>query len=159
MDSIKVKDIYQMRGTSSISIPQETSIESITERLACEPGIRGIFVVDDSKSFVGLITSKDLMKWMHLRLYSGQKRRDISVWEGLHLAGADIASDLMQIDSGEFFVKESDTLQKVLDKMLDEKQDVLPVVDEQYKILGDIRLSEVLLKAIEISSSRKLFKD
>ena len=83
MNSVQVKDIYKTRGTSSISIPEDTAIEVITERLACEPGIRGIFVIDTKNRFIGLITSKDLMKWMHLRLYSGQKRHDISVWEGL----------------------------------------------------------------------------
>jgi len=41
-------------------------------------------------------------------------------------------------------VQESDTLQAALEKMLDDEEDVLPVVDADGKILGDLRLSEVL---------------
>ena len=33
--------------------------------------------------------------------------------------------------------------------MLDYEEDVLPVVDKDFRILGDLRLSEVLLKVIE----------
>jgi CBS domain-containing protein len=45
-------------------------------------------------------------------------------------------------------VKESDTLQAALDKMLDYKQDIIPVVDDEGRILGDLGLSEVLWAGI-----------
>ena len=34
--------------------------------------------------------------------------------------------------------------------MLDLEEDVLPVMDTERRILGDLRLSEVLLKAFEV---------
>lgn len=46
-------------------------------------------------------------------------------------------------------VKETDSLQTALDKMLDYEEDLLPVVDDDYRVQGDLRISEVLLFAIE----------
>ena len=60
------------------------------------------------------------------------------------------AKDLVSGDPKAITVKETDTLQTALDKMLDHEEDVLPVVDNERRILGDLRLSEVLLKAIEV---------
>jgi CBS domain-containing protein len=41
-------------------------------------------------------------------------------------------------------VRETDSLQSALDKMLDNDEDVLPVLNSQGEITGDLRLSEVL---------------
>jgi CBS domain-containing protein len=41
-------------------------------------------------------------------------------------------------------LKESDTVQTALDKMLDYEEDVLPVLDSDGRVLGDLSLSEVL---------------
>lgn len=54
------------------------------------------------------------------------------------------ARDIARGDPRMLSVKENDTLQAALDKMLDHEEDVLPVLNSQGEILGDLRLSEVL---------------
>jgi len=39
--------------------------------------------------------------------------------------------------------------------MIDHEEDVLPVEDNERRILGDLRLSEVLLKAIEVGKQMR----
>ena len=46
-------------------------------------------------------------------------------------------------------VKEIDTLRSALDLMLKFEKDIIPVVDDRGAILGDLSLSEVLLRALE----------
>ena len=46
-------------------------------------------------------------------------------------------------------------LQTVLDKMLDHEEDILPVVNGERRVLGDLKLSEVLLKVIEANKTRE----
>lgn len=41
-------------------------------------------------------------------------------------------------------LKKSDTIQTALDKMIDSEEDIIPVLNAQGKILGDLRLSEIL---------------
>ena len=150
MRTILVEEVYRIHGTASVSVPEDVSLEYVITRFAREPGVRGIFLIDASERFIGLITRSDLMKWAHIQLFGGKGRHDIAVWEFYRLADAVKAKDLLRGDQRELSVKETDTLQNALDKMLDHEEDVLPVVDGERRILGDLRLSEVLLKAIEV---------
>jgi CBS domain-containing protein len=52
-------------------------------------------------------------------------------------------------------VKENDSLQEALDQMVDFGEDVLPVLNEDGIILGDIRLSEILVKAIDVGVEQR----
>ena len=75
---------------------------------------------------------------------------EITILEFSRLADALRAKYLLRGDQRRLSAKETDTLQTALDKMIDYEEDVSPVVDGERRILGAIRLSEVLLKAIEV---------
>ena len=150
METILVKDVYQLHGMATDSISEDTSLENIIGRFALEPGLRGVFLVDARQRFSGVITRADLMKWAHLKLFSGKGRHDIAVFDLFRTIGAKKAKDLISGDPKAIAVREVDTLQTALDKMIDHEEDVLPVVNKDNMILGDLRLSEVLLMAIEV---------
>ena len=59
------------------------------------------------------------------------------------------AKDFARGNGHSLGVKEGDSLQTALEKMLDLEENVLPVIDSQGKIIGDLRLSEILLKVVE----------
>jgi len=148
--TILVKDVYQLHGTATDIIPEDTSLEHIISRFAWEPGLRGVFLIDARQRLSGIVTRADLMKWAHFQLYGGKGRYELSISEFFRIADAKKAKDLARRDGRSLGIKETDSLQTALDKMLDIEEDVLPVIDNQGKILGDLRLSEVLLKAIEM---------
>ena len=150
MKTVLVKDVYQLHGTATDSIPEDTSLEHIISRFAQEPGLRGVFLIDARQRFSGVITRADLMKWAHYQLFGGKGRHGIAISDFFRIVDARKAKDLVTTDPRAIAVKETDTLQTALDKMLDHEEDVLPVVDNERRILGDLRLSEVLLKAIEV---------
>jgi CBS-domain-containing membrane protein len=148
--TILVKDVYQLHGTATASIPEDTSLEHIISRFAHETGLRGVFLIDARQRFSGVITRADLMKWAHLQLFSGKGPHDMAIIDFFRIVDAKKAKDLVSGDPKAITIKETDTLQTALDKMLDPEEDVLPVVDNERRIIGDLRLSEVLLKAIEV---------
>ena len=150
MKTILVKDVYQLHGTATDTISEDTSLEHIISRFANEPGLRGVFLIDARQRLSGIVTRADLMKWAHFQLYGGKGRYELSISEFFRIADAKKAKDLARRDGRSLGIKETDSLQTALDKMLDVEEDVLPVIDNQGKILGDLRLSEVLLKAIEL---------
>ncbi len=155
MKTIRVEEVYRIHGTASVSVREDVSLEYVITRFAREPGVRGIFLIDADERFVGLITRNDLMKWAHVQLFGGKGRDEITISEIFRLANAAKAKDLFRGEPRELSVNESDTLQSALDKMLDYEEDVLPVVDNECRILGDLRLSEVLLKAIEVGKQAR----
>ena len=150
MKTILVKDVYQLHGTATDTIPEDTSLEHIIGRFTREPSLRGVFLVDSRQRFSGVITRADLMKWAHFQLFSGKGWHDIAISDFFRIVDARKAKDLVSGDPKVIAVKETDTLKTALDKMLGHEEDILPVVDNERRILGDLRLSEVLLKAIEV---------
>ena len=155
MKTIQVEEVYRLHGTATDTIPEDTSLEHIISRFAHEPGLRGVFLIDARQRFSGVITRADLMKWAHFQLFGGKGRHDIAISDFFRIVDAKKAKDLVSGDPKAITVKETDTLQTALDKMLDYEEDVLPVVDKERRILGDLRLSEVLLKAIEVGRGRR----
>ena len=155
MKTIRVEEVYRIHGTATDSIPEDTSLEHIIGRFAREPGLRGVFLVDSRQRFSGVITRADLLKWAHFQLFGGKGRHDMVISDFYRIVDARKAKDLVSTDPQGLVVKEIDTLQTALDKMLDFEEDVLPVVDNERRILGDLRLSEVLLKAIEVGKQMR----
>jgi CBS-domain-containing membrane protein len=150
MKSIKVGEVYKLHGTATEQISQDEPIEFVINRFADEPGLRGIFLVDSNKRFSGLVTRMNMLRYIHLQVYGGQGRPDLTISELYRYIHAKNASDLVSEPPHHVSLKESDNLKTALEMMMDYEEDVLPVVDRERRILGDLRLSEILLKAIEV---------
>ena len=60
------------------------------------------------------------------------------------------AKDLAHGEWSSLGVKEADTLQTALNQMVEYQEDVIPVLDDEGRILGDLRISEVLFKALGV---------
>lgn len=148
MKTVKVAELYQLHDTATVSVPEDSPLEDIVTRFAHGPRLHALFLVDSRQRLAGVITRTSLMKWVHHELFGG--RRELSPWEAVHFADATKAKDLTHSDWRSLAVKETDTLETALDIMIDHDEDVLPVLDSEGMILGDLRLSEVLLKALEL---------
>ena len=155
MKRILVEEVYQLHGTASVVVPEDTLLEDIIARFAHKPGLRGVFLVDSRQRLAGVITRISLIKWVHFRLFGGRRTKAVSPWEVFHFVDATKAKDLSHTDWRSLAVKETDTLETALNHMIDLDEDVLPVLDSQETIIGDLRLSEVLLKALELGKQER----
>jgi CBS domain-containing protein len=144
MNSHFVSEIYKLHGSVSASINIDSSVEEIIGSFIRQPSIRGIFLIDSKLRYVGMISRIDLLRWAHIKLAGGKGRREIAISEFFRIADARKASDLTDNILRTTSVKENDTLQTALDRMLDSEEDVIPVLDSENRILGDLGLSEVL---------------
>lgn len=153
MKQILVEDVYKLVGPASISVPDDTPLKEIVYRFAHEPGIRAIFLIDSKQRFVGMLRRVDLAKWLNLKLFGKPGGRAAPTGEIVRLALADEAKDLARGDSESMCVHPEDTLQTAMSRMISYNEAIIPVVDKEGKILGDLRISEVLLKALELEES------
>ncbi|MEQ4489892.1 MAG: CBS domain-containing protein [Dehalococcoides mccartyi] len=64
------------------------------------------------------------------------------------------AKSVARGDWKSFGLKPNDTLQNAFQRMIQSGEDILPVVDDDGRVIGDLLLSEILMKAIEISDNR-----
>ena len=150
MKNITVGEVHRIHGIVTCPINEDTLLEDIINRFVHEPGLRGIILIDSNKRFSGVITLRDLEKWARFKLFGGKGRPDISAWYFFRIVEAKKAKELLTDDKWSLAVNETDNLQTALDKMLDYDTGVLAVVDGEGRILGDITLSDVLSKAIEL---------
>jgi len=144
MNNPLVSDVYKLHGSVSVSIKTDSSITEIIGEFVRNPSIRGIFLVDSKLRYAGIVSRIDLLRWAHLKLAGGKGRSEISISDFFRISDARKASDLTSGIPRTPSVKENDTLQAALDKMLDYEEDIIPVLDSEGRILGDLGLSEVL---------------
>jgi len=100
------------------------------------------------------IADKDAGKWAEFQLF-GKWKNGIPAPEIANLFDLVKAKHLAHGDWHSLGIKECDTLEKAFELMMRLGEDVIPVLDEDGKIIGDLRLSEVLLKVIEVGRERK----
>jgi CBS-domain-containing membrane protein len=150
---ILVKEVYQLHGTASITIAEEIRLEDIIYRFANEPGIRGVFLIDEEQRFTGIVSRMAIMKWAEFQLF-GKLKKGLHASEVTRLVDEVKAKHLARGDWRSLGVKEWDTLEKAFNQMMTYGEDVLPVLDDDGKIIGDLILSEVLMKAIEVGRGR-----
>ncbi len=144
MNNPLVADVYKLHGSAVVVLPDDSSLNDAIGSLVRESSSRGIFLVDSKQRYVGMVTRVNLIRWAHLNLTGGKGRHEIPISSFFRVIDARNAKDLVNKDQRTYSVKETDTLQAALDKMLDYEEDIIPVLDNVGKILGDLRLSEVL---------------
>jgi CBS domain-containing protein len=139
-----VAEVFRLHGTASISVNGDTLLEDVICTFAQQPSIRGIFLVDNSQRFTGMITRIDLIRWVQLQISGGKGMDRVPILDILQLVEARRAKDIAMNYQRNISIKETDTLQQALNQMLLHDEDILPVLDPEGKVLGDLRLSEIL---------------
>jgi len=153
MKPILVEEVYHLSGPAWISVPERTPLQEVVTRLAREPELRAIFLVDSHQRFAGTIRRADLLKWLYFQLFGKLGVEKGSTGEILHLSFATKAKDLARGDWRYFGVKPSDTIQIALERMVAYGDAIIPVLDNEGKILGDLRVTEILMKALEFGET------
>lgn len=148
MEAIKVKDVHGVHGICSTSISGEASLVEIIRIFANEPDIRGVFLVNGDQRFAGMVSRLAILKWAEYQL-SNKLKNGSSSADIKNMIDIVKAKNLARGDWQSFGVNESDTLEDAFKKMMNAGEDILPVLDEDGKITGDLRLSEVLQKIVE----------
>lgn len=155
MKTILVRDVYQLHGTASVSMDEEAALEDIIARFAHEPFIRGVFLVDGEQRFTGVISRAAILKWADYQLY-GKWKEGVPNSEVTNKISAVKAKYLARGDWLSLGVREDDNLSDAFKQMMSFGEDIVPVIDKDGRIIGDLRLSELLLKAIEVGREQKI---
>jgi CBS domain-containing protein len=142
-----VKDAFHEHGTSAIIVEENIPLRDIISIYAKQPKITGIFLVDNNKRFSGIVSKYAIQKWAQYQL-SDKWQGDGSCSEISNMIES-VQSIALARTGKTMGLRGEDTLEKAFKLMVDLGEDILPVVDTEGRIIGDLTLSEVLLKAIE----------
>ena len=152
MGSIQVKDVISLLEASSILVFEGEPIQLIIERFAKDSKLLGIFVIDESRRYKGVITRFDILQWTKRQLGDIPEGFD---WKVIDEFKAKVHStkalDIVSKGSVEAHIRINDLVSKALSLLMLYSLINLPVLNETGEIIGDLNLSELLNKILKDS--------
>ena len=152
LKKLTVRDAYNLDPHPSLIVGPDEDFAKIIQRFANLPELRGIFVADSEQRLLGVITRRDLLAWARVKTGSPEEILSSPKVEKairlINLMHASTVGQFMRPNSHRAAVKPDDSLAHALRIMVEMDLIVLPVVDETDRIVGDLKLSELLARAI-----------
>ena len=153
MKTIRVEEILRPHGTCalSVSVTESTDLEEVITKFTENPAIHGVFLVDSEQRFQGIIRLRDLRKWVQFRILKEHGTyKALSAWEAYRIISAEKSVDLVHGDRQSLGLKENDTLETALHKMVEYDTNILPVLNNADGIIGELLITHVLHKIVGI---------
>jgi CBS domain-containing protein len=144
LDKFKVEDVYRPEIKHCEIISLEEDLEQVLKKFSGRTDINGFFVVDEKEKIKGIITRKDLLNFAKFKLGGELKPRIIRKF-----IYSNKVKDLISVDSSRVTINLTDYLRKALDIMTENELIDLPIIDKEGKIIGELDLSDILLKSVK----------
>lgn len=122
----------------------------VIRRFTRRPELRGIFLVDGERKFVGVITRTDLLDFVKVQLGKSLRHRPLRTLKLRSLYDT-AAKDVVHKGSSAAYVRPDDNVAKALDLMTKHDLITVPVVDARGRVMGDLTLLEILSKLVSRS--------
>ena len=151
LDKIIVKDTISLDDDHPVLLKLTDDFSQVIKNFAQHIEIKGIFVVDEEDRFLGVITRTDLLDWARAKLGTILYKPLTDMNETIRLVtliGASHVGDILRSETKNAAVHLNDTLGEALKIMVDIDLIVLPVVDDSNRVIGRLRLSEILKRSL-----------
>jgi len=150
MDNPKVRDVVSLLETSSIIVFESESVEVVVERFAKDSKLIGIFVIDESRRYKGVITRHELLQWAKNHLSDIPEDYDLKNIDEIKThAQTAKALDLVNKGSSVAYIRMDDPLSKALSLMILYGLIDMPVLNDAGEIINDLKLSDILGKILK----------
>ncbi len=153
LQKMTVRDAYTLEMTPSLIAQPDEIFADVVRQFTERPELRGIFVVDEKQHLLGVITWRDLLDWARIQLGAGF-RTTTSAWLAedarlITIMRASTAGGILRPESSRAAVQLEDSLADALHLMIELDLICLPVVNEAGRIIGDLKLIEILSRVIQ----------
>ena len=159
MHKTKVSEICRPCSIA-LTVKEDDGIEAVIRRFAREQDTHTIFVVDNKGKLEGSVRLKSVLNWVSLKLGISQERRrltrGVETFEAFQFLRLAESTKIGDIVSPAASVKTDDTLAHSLNVMADEEVVEVAVVDDGGRLLGEVKLTQVLTKLLDICDSYEI---
>ena len=143
MRKLRVAKVRKLITERPTLVRENESLPELALAITEDPKTRTLYVVDEAKKLIGLITLGDLIQAVFANLleidvlgFSACRRLSIK-------KASDVMSDVL------VYAKDEEDIETVLRRMLDSKLAEIPVIDNDMKVIGEIDLLELLTIWVE----------
>jgi CBS domain-containing protein len=143
MRTLKVRDLLPLSQTEPAVVPAEASLREVAHKMVEDLKTREVYVVDRERRFLGVITLRRLARWA----FASELPGELSPTELLDFLSSKTAGDLALRKPA--YVREEDTLERLLGVMFRYDINEIPVVDAEGRIVGNLNMLELLKAWLE----------
>ncbi len=137
----KVKDYIKRVKEPAPFVKEDDPIIDVAQYVARYNFRWGIFVIDENDKLVGFIKLDNLIR----HLLKEQSPRIGSVISTRHLLDTLFSGSAKDIMSKNVpFVREDETIKSAIDKMLEYNMKIMPVLDDDGKVIGFLDMSTII---------------
>ncbi len=144
MNRIPVKEIHDLHEVGYKTVTESAKLDEVVRTFADGITTQIVFVVDEDEHYRGALTRKDLLSLIAVKMVGGETSRAMTIGNMRQILFASNAGDLMRGGARVPVVSESLNIAEALRLMMASGEPVLPVVDDDGKLVGDLRVSEIL---------------
>lgn len=144
MNRILVKEIHDLHEVGFKTVTESAPLDEVVDTFAQGVATQIVFVIDNCDQYRGAITRKDLLNLIAVKMVGGETSRAVTVGNMRQILFASNAGDLMRGNASVPVVAETLNLAEALKLMMDSGEPVLPVVNGEGELVGDLRVSEIL---------------
>lgn len=152
MQTIYVSEVCENSEMHALVVDKDLPLIDAVKQFATKHDLRGIFITGEGGRLEGVVNKQDLLHWVGLQLNQGSTGKPMTVGQMRRLVTAKKVSDLATIGSENTALRLNDTLADALQKMTSFNLSDVPVVDDDDRIINDLRLSEILLFMVNNNS-------
>lgn len=128
----------------ALVVRDDMPLAAAIARFAHDLQLRGLFLTDGDGRLTGVINKQDILNWVRLSLALPPQTQAPAMTQVRRLVMAETVGHLAAAGSAETAVCLHDTLATALDRMTQYNLTDIPVVDDDGRIVNDLRLSEIL---------------
>ncbi len=152
MEIIKVKQIRKLLKVEPTIVHKNDDIKTLVFSLTDDPMVRSLFVVDENKKLIGIITLRDIVGFAFKDYIDTDKIGYGMVKNAL----AKKAEDLISLY--DVYVKEEDSFAKCFNLMFNNNLESIPVVDNTKGVIGVVNMLELLTTWLELDIREEISK-
>lgn len=153
MSEVTVRDLMVPTLDHVLLLQVDTPLDEFIKRFADNEELRSIFLVDDERRLRAVVTRQDLIRWVRLQLKVKREILRPQLAGVRRLAKAVHAIDISHTASPGAAVGLDDPIHLALEKMARYDLTDIPVIDDEGRVIGDLRLSQLLWYGLEQGSS------
>ena len=154
LSKVTVKSIMNYIIKNPTVVKANEKIENVLKKIIEDPRSRHAYIVDDDGKLIGSLRINNIIAYMFPSTVFIDEYGSIPVSSFVDYSNAKYVKDIM--NTGPSYLFQETTLQEMVQIMLTEKINELPVVDKNLKIVGEANVMELITYYLKNNTSEEL---
>jgi len=143
----QVADINELIVNNPAIVREDTPINEMLESIIKDTRSRHAYVVDKHNKLIGSIRINNVIQYLFPSTILKEQQNSPKVGSFMDYLNAKVASDIMSMRPN--YVFKDTSLDKMVDLMIEDKSNELPVVNKDMEVIGEVNVLEVIAYALQ----------